>query len=105
MKCDNEGGVKIRMVETLKMIRFYTFYCVFGHRRILLTYNGLVPVMRLPTVPIAIISIPFIRSTSDRMTANSGAPKPIGCAIMRPDITILSIPTPMRKALAHPEIP
>lgn len=53
----------------------------------------------------AIISIPFIRSTGDIMTANSRTPKPIGCAIIRPDIAILSIHTPIRKALDHPEIP
>lgn len=61
--------------------------------------------MSLPTTPIAVISIPIISSANDITTANSGAPKPIGCAIIRPDIAILNTPTPTRGALNHLEIP
>ena len=52
--------------------------------------------MSLPTTPIAVISIPIISSANDITTANSGAPKPMGCAIIRPDIAILNTPTPTR---------
>ena len=55
--------------------------------------------MSLPTTPIAVISIPIISIASDITTANIGAPKPRGCAIIRPDIAILNIPTPTRGAL------
>ena len=61
--------------------------------------------MSLPTTPIAVISIPIISIASDITTANSGPPKPRGCAIIRPDIAILNIPTPTRGALNHLEIP
>jgi len=41
------------------------------------------------------------------MTTNSRTPRLIGCAITRPDIMILNMPTPIMKALAHrwPPIP
>jgi hypothetical protein len=35
------------------------------------------------------------------MTTSSRTPKLIGCAIIRPDIMILNIPTPIMKALDH----
>jgi hypothetical protein len=38
------------------------------------------------------------------VTANSGTPKPIGCAITKADIAKLSAPTPIRKPLDQSEI-
>lgn len=63
--------------------------------------------MSLPTTPIAVISIPIISSAKDITMANTGSPRPrpIGCAIIRPDIAILNTPTPTRGALNHLEIP
>jgi len=61
--------------------------------------------MSLPTIPMAIISSPIISSANDITTANNRAPKSIGCAIIRPDIAIITTPTPIRGALNHLEIP
>jgi hypothetical protein len=58
----------------------------------------------LPPKPTAIISIPVIRIAIDILAASSGTPKPVVCAITKPDTAILSNPTPMRKPLYQPEI-
>ena len=60
--------------------------------------------MKIPTAPIAVIPIPIISSANDITRANSGTPKPIGCAIIRPDIAIVNTPTAIRRALDHLEI-
>ena len=80
---------------------------LFVSRYILSIFDIAAPEIRLPIVPIVIICIPFIKSTSDIMTTNSRTPRLIGCAITRPDIIILNIPTPIMKALDHrwPPIP
>ena len=61
--------------------------------------------MSLPTIPIAVISIPIISSANDITMANSGSPRPIGCAIIRPDIAILNTPTPTTGVLKYPDLP
>jgi len=57
----------------------------------------------LPDIPNAIISIPLIRSAMEIIIASRTNPTEMGCAITRIDTAILSIPTPMRKALDEPE--
>ena len=60
--------------------------------------------MNIPTAPIAVIPIPITSSANDITRANSGTPKPIGCAIITPDIAIVNTPTAIRRALVHLEI-
>lgn len=62
--------------------------------------NDLPPTKPKPT---DIISIP-VRVAIDIIAAKRGTPKLIGCAITKPDTTILSTPTPIRKPLYQPEI-